>query len=66
MDINVRLGRLGLSGDGEEGSYIVMGERMSAGRLYNEITNVVVGIVKYKLSSGVLCEVKNTETYVEE
>lgn len=39
---------------------------MSAGRLYDKIGDEAIGIVKYKLPDGVLCEVKITETYVEE
>ena len=39
---------------------------MSAGRLYDKIGDEAIGIAKYKLPGGVLCEVKTIETYVEE
>ena len=64
--INDELEGLGLVGYVANSPYTVMGESMSAGRLYDKIADEAVGIVKYKLPGGVLCEVKNTDTYVEE
>ena len=46
--------------------YTVLGKSMSAGRLYDKIGDEAIGIVKYKLPGGILCEVKRTEAYVEE
>ena len=64
--IKVELEGLGLIGYVANSPYTVLGESMSAGRLYDKIADEAVGIVKYKLLSGVLCEVKITETNVEE
>lgn len=59
--IKVELEGLGLIGYVANSPYTVMGESMSAGRLYDKIGDGAVGIVKYKLPGGVLCEVKTTE-----
>lgn len=64
--IKVELDGLGLIGYVANSPYTVLGESMSAGRLYDKIGDEAIGIVKYKLPDGVLCEVKITETYVEE
>ena len=64
--IKVELEGLGLIGYVANSPYTVLGESMSAGRLYDKIADEAVGIVKYKLLSGVLCEVKITETNAEE
>lgn len=56
----------GLIGYVANSPYTVLGESMSAGRLYDKIGDEAIGIVKYKLPGGVLCEVRITETYVEE
>lgn len=64
--IKVELEGLGLIGYVANSPYTVLGESMSAGRLYDKIGDEAVGIVKYKLPGGVLCEVKTTETYVKE
>jgi len=64
--IKVELDGLGLIGHVANSSYTVLGESMSAGRLYDRIGDEAIGIVKYKLPGGVLCELKTTETYVEE
>lgn len=64
--IKVELEGLGLIGYVANSPYTVMGESMSAGRLYDKIADEEVGIVKYKLPGGVLCEVKSADTYVEE
>ena len=47
-------------------TYTVLEGCMSAGRVYDKIGDEAIGIVKYKLPGGVLCEIKTTETYVEE
>lgn len=59
--IKVELEGLGLIGYVANSPYTVLGESMSAGRLYDKIGDVAVGIVKYKLPGGVLCEVKAEE-----
>ena len=64
--IKVELEGLGLIGYVANSPYTVMGESMSAGRLYDKIGDEAVGIVKYKLPGGVLCEVKTSDTHVEE
>ena len=64
--IKVELEGLGLIGYVANSPYTVMGESMSAGRLYDKIGDEAVGIVKYKLLGGVLCEVKSSDTHVEE
>lgn len=56
--IKVELEGLGVIGYVANSPYTVMGESMSAGRLYDKIADEAVGIVKYKLPNGVLCEVK--------
>lgn len=64
--IKVELEGLGLIGYVANSPYTVLGESMSAGRLYDKIGDEAIGSVKYKLPGGVLCEVKTIETYVEE
>ena len=59
--IKVELEGLGLIGYVANSPYTVLGDSMSAGRLYDKIGDVAVGIVKYKLPGGVLCEVKAVE-----
>lgn len=59
--IKVELEGLGLIGYVANSPYTVMGESMSAGRLYDKIADETVGIVKYKLPRGVLCEIKMAE-----
>ena len=49
---------LGLIGYVGNSPYSVVGESMSAGRLYDKIGDKAVGVVKYKLPNCVLCEVK--------
>ena len=47
---------LGLVGYVANSPYTVQGESMSAGRIYDRIGDTAVGIVKYVLPQGVLCE----------
>ena len=47
---------LGLVGYVANSPYTVQGESMSAGRLYDRIGDKAVGVVKYVLPQGVLCE----------
>ena len=56
--IKVVMEGLGLVGYVANSPYTVIGESMSAGRLYDKITESTVGVVKYILPKGVLCEVK--------
>ena len=41
--------------------YTVLGDSVSAGRLYDQIGEVVYGVVKYVLSQGVVCEIVEKE-----
>lgn len=60
--IKVELEGLGLIGYVANSPHTVIGESMSAGRLYDKINEEAVGIVKYKLPGGVLCEIKMTDS----
>ena len=64
--IKVELEGLGLIGYVANSPHTVLGESMSAGRLYDKIGEETVGIVKYKLPGGVLCEIKMQDSNVEE
>lgn len=55
--IKVELEGLGLVGYVANSPYTVMGESMSAGRIYDRIGDEAVGVVKYVLPKGVLCEI---------
>ena len=63
--IKVELEGLGLIGYVANSPHTVIGESMSAGRLYDKINEEAVGIVKYKLPGGVLCEIKMMDGNVE-
>lgn len=54
--IKVEMDGLGLVGYVANSPYTVQGESMSAGRLYDRIGDRAVGVVKYVLPQGVLCE----------
>jgi len=54
--IKVEMEGLGLVGYVANSPYTVQGESMSAGRLYDRIGDTAVGVVKYVLTQGVLCE----------
>ena len=54
--IKVEMDGLGLVGYVANSPYTVQGESMSAGRLYDRISDTAKGIVKYVLPQGVLCE----------
>ncbi len=54
--IRVEMDGLGLVGYVANSPYTVQGESMSAGRIYDRIGETAVGIVKYILPHGVLCE----------
>ncbi len=54
--IKVEMDGLGLVGYVANSPYTVQGESMSAGRLYDRIGDTAVGVVKYVLPQGVLCE----------
>ena len=56
--IKVELLGLGLIGYVANSPYTVLGESMSAGRLYDRIGDEARGVVKYVLPQGVLCELK--------
>lgn len=54
--IKVEMDGLGLVGYVANSPYTVQGESMSAGRLYDRIGDTAVGVVRYVLPQGVLCE----------
>lgn len=54
--IKVEIDGLGLIGYVANSPYTVLGESMSAGRLYDRIEDTAEGKVKYVLPQGVLCE----------
>lgn len=58
--IRVELEGLGQVGCVANSPYTVLGESMSAGRLYDKIGDDAIGVVKYKLSNGILCELIDT------
>jgi len=62
--IKVELEGLGHVGYVANSPYTVQGESMSAGRLYDRIADTAVGVVKYVIPQGVLCELK-AETMVQ-
>lgn len=56
--IKVELEGLGQIGYVANSPYSVQGESLSAGRLYDRIAETAVGVVKYILPQGLLCELK--------
>lgn len=60
--IKVEIDGLGLVGYVANSPYTVLGESMSAGRLYDRIEDTAVGRVKYVLPQGVLCELVREES----
>lgn len=55
--IKVEMDGLGKIGYVANSTYSVLGDSMSAGRLYDRVRDVAYGVVKYVLPQGVLCEV---------
>lgn len=55
--IKVDLEGLGLVEYVVNSPYTVLGESMSAGRIYDRIGDTGVGIVRYVLPKGILCEI---------
>ena len=60
--IKVELEGLGKIGYVANSTYSVLGESMSAGRLYDRIEDVAHGVVKYVLPRGILCELTEITT----
>lgn len=54
--IRVEMDGLGLVGYVASSPHTVLGESMSAGRLYDRIGDSAKGVVKFVLAQGVLCE----------
>lgn len=54
--IRVEMDGLGLVGYVANSPHTVLGESMSAGRLYDRIGDSAKGVVKFVLAQGVLCE----------
>ena len=59
--IKVEMEGLGLIGYVANSPYSVLGESMSAGRMYDHIENTAYAVIKYILPQGVLCELLPTE-----
>lgn len=57
--IKVEMDGLGLIGYVANSPYTVLGESMSAGRLYDKIEENAIGTVLYVLPKGVLCVLDN-------
>lgn len=64
--IKVEMPGLGLIGYVANSHYTVMGESMSAGRIYDKIGETAVGKVMYVLPQGVLCELVVEENNKED
>ena len=64
--IRVELDGLGLVGYVANSPYTVLGESMSAGRLYDRIGESARGVVKDVLPQGVLCEMIHEDEKHEE
>ncbi len=56
--IVVKLPGLGIIGHVANSVHTVLGESYSAGRLYDKIGDAAVGLVKYKLDRGIVCELE--------
>ena len=54
--IKVEMDGLGTVGYVANSTYSVLGESISAGRLYDRIGDIARGVVKYVLPQGVVCE----------
>lgn len=59
--IKVELEGLGKIGYVANSTFSVLGESMSAGRLYDRVGDVAYGVVKYVLLQGILCEITEKE-----
>jgi hypothetical protein len=57
--IKVHVKGLGKVGYVANSTYTVLGESMSAGRLYDKFGNKAVGRVMYVLPNGILCSLDN-------
>ena len=64
--IKVELEGLGQVGYVANSPHTVQGESMSAGRIYDRIGDTTLGIVKYVLPQGVLCELKSEANTTDE
>lgn len=62
--IKVEMEGLGLVGYVGNSPYTVLGESMSAGRLYDRMGDTAKGVVKYVLSQGVLCELVEEDGWI--
>lgn len=64
--IKVELPGLGQVGYVANSPFTVMGESMSAGRIYDKMGDTAIGKVMYVIPQGVLCELVVEETVSEE
>ena len=55
--IRVEMDGLGLVGYVANSPFTVQGESMSAGRIYDRISDTTAGVVKYVIPKGILCEI---------
>lgn len=62
--IKVMLPGLGLVGYVANSSFTVMGDSMSAGRLYDKIGDEAIGTVLYLLPKGVICTLDQEEATI--
>lgn len=61
--IKVEMPGIGQIGYVANSPYTVLGESMSAGRIYDKIGDEAVGTVVYVLPKGVLCKLNVAEVY---
>lgn len=64
--IRVEVKGLGLVGYVANSPYTVLGDSMSAGRIYDKIGDIAKGVVKHVLPQGVLCELKMDKVALKE
>lgn len=58
--IKVEIAGLGQVGNVANSPYTVLGESMSAGRIYDKIGDTAIGKVKFVLPQGVVCVLKKS------
>lgn len=63
--IKVEMEGFGQIGSVANSYYTVLGESMSAGRIYDKIGDTAKDVVKYVLPKGILCELIPTEALVD-
>lgn len=61
--IRVEMDGIGLVGYVANSPHTVLGDSMSAGRLYDRIGDIAIGVVKYVLPQGILCELSGEKDH---